>query len=176
MLGGKGLISTTEWPKYDEEAVDVKAEETVEMIKKLVEDVSNIVKATRTPPKKVIVYTCSSWKTRIYHEALNQGKPLAGDLIKKAKADPEVKASIAQIVKFVNNIIKEVTMIPQDLMKKKINALNINEKEVLLEAKTFIEKEVKAPVEIYSEEEQEIYDPKSRAGLSQPLRPAIYIE
>jgi len=176
---GEGFVSTAEWPKYDDKAEDPEAEEMVSMIKKMIEDVCNIVKATKSTPSRVIVYTCSLWKTRIYQEALEaarQGKPNVGELIKKVKSNPKVKASDKQIAKFVNQTVKEVSMMPKDLKKMKKDALNIDEKDTLLNAKAFLAKEINAPVEVFVEEEQGIFDPKSRASLSQPLRPAIFIE
>jgi hypothetical protein len=47
---------------------------------------------------------------------------------------------------------------------------------VLKDAKSFLEKELNAKVEIYAEEDLARYDPKARAQLAKPNRPAIFIE
>jgi leucyl-tRNA synthetase len=52
----------------------------------------------------------------------------------------------------------------------------IDENQMLQEAKDFLRRELKAEIEIYSEEDSERYDPKKRAGLAKPHRPAIYLE
>jgi len=178
MLGGEGFVSTSEWPRCDEKALDPEAEEAVELIRKLVEDVSNIVKATGISPRRIIVYTCAPWKTRIYREILQTppGKLRIAELINKARRDIDLKGADQQISRCVNLILKETSTMPEDLKKRKIKALDLDEKKLLLNAKSFLEKELKATLEVYGEEDPEKYDPKSRAPLSQPLRPAIFIE
>jgi len=52
----------------------------------------------------------------------------------------------------------------------------VNEDEALREAEAFLEKETNAEIQIYDEEDAERYDPKARAVLGKPYRPAIFIE
>jgi leucyl-tRNA synthetase len=52
----------------------------------------------------------------------------------------------------------------------------VDENKVLKEAADFFKRELNAEVSVYSEEDLKRYDPKKRAQLAKPYRPAIYIE
>jgi hypothetical protein len=52
----------------------------------------------------------------------------------------------------------------------------IDEKGAIEEAKNFLRKRFKAQIAVYDEEDMERYDPKQKAMMSIPYRPAIYIE
>ena len=53
-------------------------------------------------------------------------------------------------------------------------------KSIILEffhnSKSFFEKQTGAKVEIYHEDESQVYDPNNKARLSNPFRVGIYIE
>lgn len=51
-----------------------------------------------------------------------------------------------------------------------------NEKDVIEEARGFLMDRFKAQIMVYSEEDKERYDPRQRAVMAMPCRPAIYIE
>ncbi len=44
------------------------------------------------------------------------------------------------------------------------------------EAQTFFSKELRTEVEVHGEEDASLYDPKGRAKIAEPYRPAIFIE
>jgi hypothetical protein len=52
----------------------------------------------------------------------------------------------------------------------------INERQIVKEAEDFLKRELNAEIYCYNEEDPELYDPKKRARLAKPNRPAIYIE
>jgi len=52
----------------------------------------------------------------------------------------------------------------------------INENETLKDAVIFFQCELNADVSVYGENDIPRYDPKERAHLAKPYRPAIYIE
>jgi hypothetical protein len=47
---------------------------------------------------------------------------------------------------------------------------------VLKEAEKFLKRELNAEIQVYGEDNALRYDPKHRAQLAKPYRPAIYIE
>ena len=53
--------------------------------------------------------------------------------------------------------------------------LGLDEKDLLKESASFLEKEIGCPVEIQSADSPE-YDPQKKSRFAEPLRPAIYIE
>jgi len=52
----------------------------------------------------------------------------------------------------------------------------LNKYEILENAKAFLKAEIQAEVEVFKENDPERYDPKQRAKLAKPYRPAIFIE
>jgi leucyl-tRNA synthetase len=65
---------------------------------------------------------------------------------------------------------------PTDQKRRRLEAGELDEEALLNEAKGFLEKEFKAEILVYNEEDPLRYDPKKRANLAKPYRPAIYIE
>jgi hypothetical protein len=52
----------------------------------------------------------------------------------------------------------------------------LDEKAAIEDAKDLLKQRLKAQVEVYDEEDSQRYDPKYKAALSTPFKPAIYIE
>ena len=65
---------------------------------------------------------------------------------------------------------------PNDKKQKQLQIGKMSEKTTLREATNFFEREFKARIQVHDEEDSGRYDPKSRAELARPFRPAIFIE
>ena len=65
---------------------------------------------------------------------------------------------------------------PNDKKNRQLKAGIIDENQALKEAEAFLERELNAKILTYLEEDAQRYDPKKRARLAKPYRPAIYIE
>jgi leucyl-tRNA synthetase len=52
----------------------------------------------------------------------------------------------------------------------------IEEKKAFDEARGFFARELKVEVQVHGENEEGMYDPKGRAKLAEPYRPAIFVE
>jgi hypothetical protein len=52
----------------------------------------------------------------------------------------------------------------------------IDEKAYLVEAADFLKSEFSCEIEIYSSDDETIYDPKKKAKFAQPARCAIFVE
>jgi leucyl-tRNA synthetase len=178
-MGGKGFISLAFWPKPDEARIDAKAEENEALIMSTLEDTLKIVKATGMTPKKVCYYVAASWKWKTYQKVLKEAvsaKLIQGELMKELIKDPDLKNIAKQVAAFVGKMIEEVNKMSDQRKNRQLNVGVINENEALKEAKEFFKRELNAEVSIYSEEDSKRYDPKNRAQLAKPYRPAIYIE
>ncbi|MEM2970980.1 MAG: leucine--tRNA ligase [Candidatus Bathyarchaeia archaeon] len=179
MIGGKGFVSLSPWPTPDESKVNVNAEESEALIMNLLEDTQNIVKATNVTPKKIFYYAAAPWKWKIYLNALEKSlseKLVQKDLMSDLLKDPELKIKAKDVAGFVGKILDEINRMPNEKKQKIIQAGMLNEKQIIQEATEFLKQELNAEVHCYSETEPEIYDPKKRAQLAKPYRPAIYIE
>jgi len=96
--------------------------------------------------------------------------------MKEFAAEDDLKGKLREIAKFTSKVVQETSKIPE---KRRANLLKIGmlkEKKVIEEAKDFLADRFKARIIVYSEDEKERYDPRLRAMLSMPCRPAIYIE
>ncbi|MEM4713645.1 MAG: leucine--tRNA ligase, partial [Candidatus Bathyarchaeia archaeon] len=179
-MGGKEFASLAQWPKPDETKVDVKAEESETLIATLLEDTLHIIRATGITPKKVFYYTASEWKWKTYLKAVEksvEGKLEQGSLIRKLLKDADLKGKAKKIAEFVGKIIDEVNRMPQERRERLMHVGYVDETKILDETKEFLKAEVgAAEITIQKDERAELYDPKNRAKMAKPWRPAIYIE
>src|SRR3990170_1972679 len=178
-MGGKGFVSLASWPKPNKAKVDVKAEENEALIMSTLEDTLNIVKATGITTKKVCYYVAAPWKWMAYQKALEKAvsaKVNQGELMKELIKDPDLRTMAKQVVAFVGQMVEEVNKMSDQRKNRQLKVGVINENEVLKEAEGFFKRELNAEVSIYNEEDLKRYDPKKRAQLAKPYRPAIYIE
>jgi leucyl-tRNA synthetase len=179
MMGEKEFLSLTPWPTPDESKIDILAEEKEKLITDVLEDTQNILKATGATPRKVCYYIAAPWKWRAWLEALEKsatGKIVQKDLMKTFMAKPELRAKADKVSKFIGQAVDEINRMAEERKKQLLLVKLIDETQVLTEAKGFLEKELKAKIEVFGEEETERYDPKSRAQLAKPYRPAIFLE
>jgi leucyl-tRNA synthetase len=178
-LGHQDFISLSSWPVYDITKVDIKAEETENLIKNVLEDTANILRATKLVPKEIYYYTAATWKWKVYMKILensNQGKVAPSDLMRKLMADPDLRKMGGKIAKFVQEINQEINRSPEEIKRRQIQSGHLDENEILLESKVFFEKEFDVQLHVYQENELQINDPKNKARFAKPYRPAIYIQ
>ncbi|MGB9671654.1 MAG: leucine--tRNA ligase [Candidatus Bathyarchaeales archaeon] len=179
MLGGKGFVSVASWPKPDESKIDIEAEEKEALIMNVLEDTLNIVKAIGITPTKVCYYTAASWKWKTYKKALQKSvgtKISQKDLMQELIEDPELKAKAEKVAKFLSQILDDINRMPEERKQRLTQIKEIGEYQTLKDAERFFKKELRAEIHVYSEEDPECYDPKKRAQLTKPFRPAIYVE
>ncbi|MGQ9539215.1 MAG: leucine--tRNA ligase [Candidatus Bathycorpusculaceae bacterium] len=179
IMGGKDFASLHPWPRPDAEKVDIKAEESENLIMNLLDDTRNIIKATKMTPQKVFYYTAAPWKWKVYIKALEKSlneKVEQNSLIKELLKGFDLKAIAKEVATFTNKILDEVNHMPQERRQKLISIGPIDETQALKEAESFLKSEINAEIIIYREDDKERYDPNNRGQLARPLRPAIYIE
>jgi leucyl-tRNA synthetase len=179
LLGKKGFVSLAEWPVYDDSKIDVSSEESEDYIRSLIDDTISIVKATKLSPKRICYYASSNWKWKAYLEVLRMSLAERLEMknaMKSLMSIPELRKKAKDLATYVAKIIPELTVAAEDTKKRKLQAGLLDEKGVLEEAKVFLQKEFGAEVSIFVEDDPDRYDPKNRASLAKPYRPAIFIE
>ncbi|MBT8171300.1 leucine--tRNA ligase [Candidatus Bathyarchaeota archaeon] len=177
-LGHKTFVSMADWPIYDKNKVDVKAEETEDLIKNVLEDTSNILRATKIIPKQIYFYSASSWKWKVYLTALKKsmsGNIILSDLLKELLVDSKLKSIAGKVAKFTQGITQEINCMSEDMKQKQLQIGELEENKLLESAKTFFEKELKVKLHTFTEDDLKMYDPKMKARYAKPYRPAIYI-
>ncbi|UCE44410.1 MAG: leucine--tRNA ligase [Candidatus Bathyarchaeota archaeon] len=178
-MGKESFISLAEWPEHDKNMVNIRAEETEELIKNVLEDTSNILRATKIVPKRICYYSASPWKWKIYLKALEQSLSAKIDLstfMKDLMKDPELKKAAREIAKFTRQIVDEANRMPDDKKHRELQVGVMNEIQALKQAQHFFEHEFDAEIRVYGEDDLRRYDPKRKAESARPYRPAIYIE
>jgi leucyl-tRNA synthetase len=179
MIGGENFVSLADWPKADDSYEDVVAEENETVIKNVLDDSLNIMKTTGIKPKRICYYTASSWKQKVYLTILEKtitSKTASGVVIRELMSDNNLRAKADQVVKFATRTIKDVTCMPLEQKQKRLNLKNTDEYPTLNAAKDFLEQELRAEISIFREEDPNRYDPKEKAAIAKPYRPAIFIE
>lgn len=179
LMGCERFVSRALWPKVDESKIDVEAEEGEELVKSLLDDTLNIIRVTKIKPSKVNFYVSSGWKWEAYLSALKmvgEGSLDTGSLIKMLLGREGLRSRAKEVSGFVKKLVEELRTIPPDMRERRLKINLLGEFETLREAKGFFEKELGVEVSIYSEDDTHRYDPKGRAGLAKPYRPAIYVE
>lgn len=176
IIGQSGFACAAEWPKV-EAVVDDRSEALEELVKQTLEDTQEIIATTEISPSKVHYYTAAKWKWLVYNEALNRASSQPETLDGLIRDMLSTKPPAAKdLPKFAGKIIKQVRTMPDDMRRKRSTLGALNEHSAFSEAKQFFARELKATVEIHSEEDTDLYDPKGRARQAEPYRPAIFIE
>ena len=177
VMGERGFVSAAEWPRIDESKLESTSDELEELVKQTLEDTQDIIATTKLAPKKVHYYTAAKWKWRVYIEALTraQTRPetldgLIRDMIAAKSPAPK------DMPKFAGKIVKQVRTMPSELLARRLKAGELDERGIFSEAQQFFARELKAGVEVQSEDSSDLYDPKGRAKMAEPYRPAIFIE
>ncbi len=179
-LEEKSFISSAEWPIYDDNKVNPAAEESETLIKSALMDTLSITKATKMAPKKVCYYTAAVWKWKVYQRALqlslSRDTVNQGDLMKELMKDEEMRTVANDVAKFASQIIDEINRTGKDRRERLLSVGVLGELAVLKDAEEFLARELSAKIEIYAENDNKRYDPKKRAQLARPYRPAILME
>ncbi len=172
-----GFSSTAEWPRFDESKIDVRSDGLEELVKQTLEDTQEIVATTKIAPKKVHYYTAAKWKWRVYTEALGRAESQPETLDGLIREMIAAKSpSPRDLPKFAGKIIKLARTMPADLRTRRIRMGEIDEHTAFSEAQKFFARELRTDVEVHGEEDPGLYDPKGRAKIAEPYRPAIFIE
>ncbi len=173
------FISLAEWPRVDENKVDVLAEEREKLIIDLIEDTLNVLKATKISPTRICYYTASDWKLRVYRNLVVravEGEVKVNQVMKELAKDPSLRKNMKAVASFVEKVLKALSKLPNE-RKARIAMIEMtNEKEIIEDALGFLKERFNAQVTVYGEEDKSRYDPKQRATLAIPGQPAIYIE
>jgi len=177
--GAKGFVALASWPKPDSDKADVKAEESETLIESAIEDTQNIIKATSMKPETIYYYVAASWKWKAYLAALQKSvsaRVVQGELMRELMTDPVMKKEAKSVAKFVGQITEEVNRMSPEKRQRQLKASDVDETAILNDAAKFLRRELNAEIHIYSEDDQKRHDPKNRAQIAKPYRPAIYVE
>jgi leucyl-tRNA synthetase len=177
-LGNSGFVSRSAWPKISE-TVDQKSIQSEELLQSTLEDIKNVLKVTKINPQKIILYTADPWKVKAYRkiaQSVVSGQTNIGNIIKDLIADPQteqIKKDPDFVKKSVNSILAE----PTEMRKLRAELEPINEVQILSsELSALVKKEFSVDLEVFEESDSAKFDPKNKARMARPFKPALYIE
>ncbi len=177
--GEEGFISVAKWPVFDISKIDIAAEEQETLITDIINDTTNIIKATKITPKRICYYTAAPSKWKVYLKILEKtiaGETKISELMKDFAADKDLKPYMKNIAGMVPRIIKSLTKVSGE---RKVNMQKIkamDELSILASTAGFFRQRFNAEVSVFSEDDNNRIDPKNRAAMALPYQPAIYIE
>jgi len=179
-LGNSELASRTQWPKYSKDKVDATSIQSEELLKGTIDDIANILKVTKITPQKIVIYVNSdSMKSKIYHKILSimvGGQNNMGVVMKELIADPET-SDAKKMPDYIQKVIKDLHSESEEIKQMKLKDVEFDEKEFLKsELPQIGKKEFGVDISVYSEKDEDIYDPKEKARHARPFKPAILIE
>jgi leucyl-tRNA synthetase len=183
-MGNSESIIFAGWPLSDEGKKDIMAEESEELIMSMISDLQSIIKTTKMIPKRIILYIAAPWKSDLYLKILSivlvENKFRIKDIIKELMKDSEQISTVRNDSNLIKKTIEDILSNPIIVRKRRLKTMsNFDERPYLEDAKSFISMECNsshAQIDIYSEEDMQKYDPKSRARFARAFKPAIYIE
>ncbi|MCK5627682.1 hypothetical protein KAI23_06930, partial [Candidatus Bathyarchaeota archaeon] len=123
--------------------------------------------------------TATKWKWEVTKKVIKQTEDDAFDsrkFVKELAQEEKLKPHMKKIIKHIQTVSKEVVQFSPDAKRRFIETEIIDELWALRDAHEFLHNELRAEIQVYEEDDDSRYDPKSRASLAKPLRPAIYIE
>ena len=178
-LGKSGLVSQSDWPEVSTGTIDAGAIQSEDLLKSIIDDVANILKVTKMTPKKITIYTANDFKAKAYHSILEKvmgGQTNMGSIMKELIANPET-SDIKKNPDFVQKTIKDILSEPVEIRKSKLESSGFDERVLIASELISIAKaDFGADVQVFSESDSGIYDPKRKARHARPFKPAILIE
>ena len=178
-LGHLGMVSTSRWPEFSQSNVDATAIHSEEYLKSTIDDIAKILKVTKITPQKIIIYTADSFKSKVYHSILEKvmaGQTNMGIIMKELISSPDTQ-DVKKNPDFVQKTIKDILSEPTEIRRTKLESKNFDEKSFLVNELAEIgKKEFGVEIQVFSELDSDIYDPKEKARHARPFKPAILIE
>ena len=181
-LGSRSSIVSSKWPTVFNEKIDPLSEESDEFIKRLTLDISNIIKVTRKLPHTIYIYCSSSGKQKIYQKILKiitlTNERNFGNIMKKLIQDPETSYA-KKDPSFVKKTVEDILSESVEARNNRLNLNSLDEISIIKDSEKLISNEIEFEnirINVYSEEEKDKFDPKSKSRFSRPYKPAIYLE
>jgi len=179
-IGRTGFVSAADWPTVQEKLIDKTAEFAEDYLGRVVEDIGEVLGVIRVErPSRICLYVAQDWKWRAYRMALERvrgGKVEIGELIRTTTKELGLRLHAADLAEYIQRIVQELRAMSQEQLLTLAGA-EIDELQVLADAAEFIRKQFGVGmVQVFRADNQARYDPRDRARLAAPLRPAIYVE
>ncbi|TLX67383.1 MAG: leucine--tRNA ligase [Thaumarchaeota archaeon] len=183
MMGNHSFISLSQWPEVNNSKIYPKSEDNERLIQDIILDIQKITKVTKIVPKKIMIYTASQVKTILYKKLLEkiqrQSITNFGIMMKEFVNDSEVKDFVKRSPDLVKKMIDDILSESIEVRERRLQLDSFNETIPLQDSISLLISETgndQLKVSIYSEDNNDKYDPKQKSKFARPFKPAIYIE
>jgi len=176
-IGGKGFVSLAPFPEKIDDELDVQVERAEDYLKGVMADINEILKVTGIKPSSLYLYTTPSWKETVYEMGLRmaRGKEISvPGLTKAAMADPGIRSKGKEASDFARKVAEE--LIKRSAQEVDRLSVKFDELRYLRNAAAFMTSELGCDIFVYSADDPEVKDPRGKARVAQPGRPAIFVE
>ena len=168
MVKAEGFASLQEWPDYDENRIDKRAEAVAIFVDNTRKDIIEILKlAEIKKPKQIILFVAEKWKYDFIEKLKNRMKETRNaNEITKAIMDGDLRIYGNEIIKLIPKLLSDETKIPQIVLgqESEFHALN--------DASENYEDEFKCKVEVMIADKAK----ETKARQSLPGKAAILVE
>jgi leucyl-tRNA synthetase len=177
-IGNKGFVVQSNWPEEDENEKDPRAELAEGLVRQVLDDTGEILKATGITPRRIAYYTAADWKWQVYLKALKaaEEKRKQGEFMKDVMGDPLLRSLGKTAADYASKALQQANQMPDEMRKSRIQEGMVSEKPIFVDAADFYQPEFKCAINVWKEGDSGIGDPKGRAKMAEPYRPAIYLE
>ena len=183
IMGNASYISSAQWPEINQSKISLMSEDNESLIQSIISDIQKITKVTKIVPKKISIYTASNIKCMLYRKILDriqtQATPNFGQIMKEFVNDDQVKELVKRNPDLVKKIIDDILSESVDVRERRMRIDSFDEKAPLDDGKSLLVSELgnnEIDINIYSEDDNDKYDPKQKSKFARPYKPAIYIE
>ncbi|MDI1495534.1 MAG: leucine--tRNA ligase [Cenarchaeum symbiont of Oopsacas minuta] len=177
-LGNTTRASKSSWPIADE-SISNDANITEDLLKRILEDISKILKVTKMSPKIITIYTAGDLKTISYRrivQEIQDGASNMGQIMPKLLLDSNtqnIKKSPDYVQRSIKDILSETEEVRRYVAEKGV----LDEKKILSDTlPDLIKMQFGAHLRIFSEDDAYKDDSKGKAKYARPLKPAILVE
>jgi len=183
IMGNASYISSAQWPEINQSKITLISEDNERIIQSIIFDIQKITKVTKIVPKKISIYTASNIKCTLYRKILDRIQRQTtfnfGQIMKEFVNDNEVKDLVKRNPDLVKKIIDDILSESVDVRERRMKIDSFDERIPLEDGKSLLVSEVgnkQLELYIYSEDDNDKYDPKQKSKFARPYKPAIYIE
>jgi len=183
IMGNHSFISLSQWPEVNNSKISLTSEDNERLIQDTILDIQKITKVTKIIPKKIMIYTASEAKSKLYKKLLDkihvQSATNFGAIMKEFVNDNEVKDLVKRNPDLVKKMIDDILSESLEVRERRMNIDSFNELIPLQDSISLLISETgndQLKVSIYSEDNNDKYDPKQKSKFARPYKPAIYIE
>ncbi len=174
-IGKQGYVSLAKWPEVKEEYISVDVEVKEEYVDRVINDIREIIKVTKTKPSRIILYVASKDSYEILRDAIRtvlNGKPLK-EFMRQALSKVKDRKAFARIAKKYYDLASEIPPHLKDYLLEN----TLDEYQVLSNAKEYIARTIGAKeVIVYLSDDPSAPDIGGKKKMAIAFKPAIYIE